>query len=412
MQDKDLYQKLLGLSDPWHVARVELALAKGQIHVWVEHGEHGWKCSECGQTCPLYDHAEERAWRHLDTMQYTTILHARTPRVSCPDHGVRQVRVPWSEPKSRFTILFEGFAITVLQAVGIAGAQKILGLSWDEAWAIEQRAVRRGLARKPMQVPELIGIDEKAYRKGQDSYMTVVSNLERATVEWIGNDRRAETLIEYFEQFPADQLEQIRGIAMDMWKGYTLAIRTVIPQGERKMVYDRFHVIKDFNIAVDEVRKAESKALAAVDDERLKGTKYLWLHARETVPRKHRRWFATLKRMSLKNARAWAIKEQLRRFWQRTTEVGAIRFWKSWFFWATHSRLMAVVKAAKKLHRHLAALLNYFRCPITNAQAEGLNGRIETIKRLARGYRNLEHFKTAILFHCGGLDLQPAHSIS
>jgi transposase len=412
MQDKDLYQKLLGLSDPWSVARVELALAKGQIHVWVEHGEHGWKCSECGETCPLYDHAEERAWRHLDTMQYTTILHARTPRVSCPDHGVRQVRVPWAEPKSRFTILFEGFAITVLQAVGIAGAQKILGLSWDEAWAIEQRAVRRGLARKPMQVPELIGIDEKAYRKGQDSYMTVVSNLERATVEWIGDDRRAETVIEYFEQFPADQLEQIRGIAMDMWNGYTLAIRTAIPQGERKMVYDRFHVMKDFNVAVDGVRKQESRALAAVDDQRLKGTKYLWLHAGETVPRKHRRWFATLKRMSLKTARAWAIKEQLRRFWQRSTEAGAIRFWKSWFFWATHSRLTPIVKAAKKLHRHLAALLNYFRCPITNAQAEGLNGRIETIKRLARGYRNLEHFKTAILFHCGGLDLQPAHSIS
>jgi transposase len=412
MQDKDLYQKLLGLSDPWSVARVELALAKGQIDVWVEHGEHGWKCSECGEPCPLYDHAEERTWRHLDTMQYTTILHARTPRVSCPNHGVRQVRVPWSEPKSRFTILFEGFAITVLQAVGIAGGQKILRLSWDEAWAIEQRAVRRGLARKPVQVPELIGIDEKAYRKGQDSYMTIVSNLEQATVEWIGDDRRAETLIEYFEQFPADQLEQIRGIAMDMWKGYTLAIRTVIPQAERKIVYDRFHVMKDFNVAVDGVRKQESRALAAVDDERLKGTKYLWLHARETVPRKHRRWFAKLKRMSLKTARAWAIKEQLRRFWQRSTEAGAIRFWKPWFFWATHSRLAPIVKAAKKLYRHLAALLNYFRCPITNAQAEGLNGRIETIKRLARGYRNLEHFKTAILFHCGGLDLQPTHSIS
>ena len=125
------------------------------------------------------------------------------------------------------------------------------------------------------------------------------------------------------------------------------------------------------------------------------------------MPRKHRRWFATLKRASLKTARAWAIKEQLRRLWQLSTEAGAIRFWKSWYFWATHSRLVPVISAAKKLRRHVAALLNYFRCPITNAQAEGLNGRIETIKRLARGYRNLEHFKTAILFHCGGLDLQP-----
>lgn len=408
MQDKDLYQTLLGLNSPWYVAKVDLAVAEGQVHVWVEHGESNWMCPECGERCALYDHAEERTWRHLDTMQYTTLLHARAPRVSCEEHGVRQVRLPWSEPKSRFTILFEAFAITVLQAVGVAGGQKILGLSWDEAWAIQKRAVERGLARKPEQVPELIGIDEKAYRRGQDSYMTIVSDLERGTVEWIGDDRRAETLAAYFKAFPTEQLQQIRAIGMDMWKGYKLAIRTSVPDPERKMVYDRFHVMKDFNTAVDLVRKRESRTLAAAHDQRLKGTKYLWLHGRENVPRKHRRWFASLKRASFKTARAWAIKEQLRRFWQLTTEAGAIRFWKSWFFWATHSRLTPIVSAAKKLQRHVAALLNYFRCRITNAQAEGLNARIETLKRLARGYRNLEHFKIAILFHYGGLDLHPA----
>jgi len=408
MRDKDLYQTLLGLADPWFVERVELALPKQQVHVWVAHGEHGWLCPECEKSCPLYDHAEERTWRHLDTMQYTTLLHARAPRVSCEEHGVRQVRVPWSEPKARFTILFEAFAITVLQAVGVAGARRILGVSWEEAWAIQNRAVRRGLARKEAKVPELIGIDEKAYRRGQDSFMTVVSDLEAGTVEWIGNDRRSETLMEYFQQFPNAQLEQIRGIAMDMWKGYKLAIRTTVPNAERKMIYDRFHVMKDFNTAVDVVRKRESRSLSADNDQRLKGTRYLWLRSRENVPRKHRRWFASLKRASLKTARAWAIKEQLRHLWEFQSEARAIRFWKSWFFWATHSRLYPVIRAAKKLQRHAAALLNYFRCRITNAQAEAINSRIETIKRLARGYRNLEHFKTAILFHCGGLELQPS----
>jgi len=407
MRDKDLYQRLLGLTDPWYVERVELALSKQEVHVWVEHGEHEWACPDCGEGCPLYDHAEERVWRHLDTMQYTTLLHGRAPRVSCGDHGVRQVKLPWSEPKSRFTILFEAFAITVLQAVGVAGAQKILGLSWDEAWSIERRAVERGLARKKPHVPELIGVDEKAYARGQDSYMTVVSDLERPTVEWIGNDRRAETLMKYFQQFTNDQLEAIRGIAMDMWKGYTLAIRSTVPHADRKMIYDRFHVMKDINTAVDLVRKRESRALAGEGDHHLRGSKYLWLYSRENVPRKHRRWFSGLRRSSLKTARAWAIKENLRHLWELKTEAGAIRFWKSWFFWATHSRLQPLIRAAKKLQRHVAALLNYFRCPITNAQAEGLNGRIETIKRLARGYRNLENFKTAILFHCGGLDLLP-----
>lgn len=408
MRDKDLYQTLLGLKEPWYVDRIELVLEKLQVHVWVEHGESRWKCPECEAVCPLYDHSERRTWRHLDTMQYTTLLHASIPRVSCDEHGVRQVKVTWSEPKSRFTILFESFAILVLQAVGVAGAQKMLDLSWDEASAIQKRAVERGLARKERKVPELIGIDEKAYRRGQDAYMTIVSDQERATVEWIGNDRRAETLIQYFEQFDQEQLRQICGIAMDMWKGYKLAIRSVVPDADRKMVYDRFHVMKDFNTALDTVRKRESRALSADDDHRLKGTKYLWLRSRENVHLRHRHRFAALKRSSLKTARAWAIKEQLRRLWELKTEAGAIRFWKSWYFWATHSRLQPVISAAKKLQRHAAELLNFFRCRITNAQAEGINGKIENIKRQARGYRNLENFKIAILFHCGGLDLQPA----
>jgi len=407
MQDKDLYQTLLGLNSPWYVARVELELKEGKVHVWVEHGENQWMCPECGEACSMYDHVEERTWRHLDTMQYTTLLHARAPRVCCDEHGVRQVKLPWAEPKSRFTLLFETFAISVLKAVGVGGARKILKLSWDEAWTIQRRAVQRGLQRKTLQVPELIGLDEKAYRKGKDSYMTIVSDLERGTVDWIGDDRKAETLVGYFEQFPVEQLAGIRGIAMDMWKGYKLAIRKMLPDPERKMVYDRFHVMRDINDAVDLVRKREHCSLLAVEDERLKGSKYLWLHAGENVPRKHRRWFAALKRASLKTARAWAIKEDLRHLWARANEMTAIRFWKSWYFWASHSRLMPIIRAAKKLQRHAAALLNYFRCPITNAYAEGINGRIETLKRLARGYRNLDNFKIAILFHHGGLDLLP-----
>lgn len=408
MRDKDLYQTLLGLNEPWYVDRIELALARWEVHVWVEHGESRWKCPECESVSPLYDHSEGRTWRHLDTMQYTTLLHASIPRVSCDEHGVRQVKVSWAEPKSRFTILFESFAILVLEAVGVAGAQKILHLSWDEASAIQKRAVERGLARKERKVPELMGIDEKAYRRGQDAYMTIVSDHERGTVEWIGNDRRAETLGQYFEQFDQEQLSRIRGIAMDMWKGYKRAIRLAVPDADQKMIYDRFHVMKDFNTALDTVRKRESRSLSADDDHRLKGTKYLWLRSRENVPLRHRHRFAALKRSSLKTARAWAIKEQLRRLWNLTTEAGAIRFWKSWFFWATHSRLQPVISAAKKLKRHVAELLNFFRCPITNAQAEGINSKIEFIKRQARGYRNLENFKIAILFHCGGLDLQPA----
>lgn len=407
MHDTDLYSRLLGLSEPWYVDRVELALWKGEVHVWVEHGEHQWRCPECEQACPVYDHSVERLWRHLDTMQYTTLVHARPPRVECAEHGVRQVRLPWSEPKSRFTLLFESFAIAVLREMGVAGSQRVLRLSRDEVWAIQQRAVKRGLARKELKIPEFIGIDEKAYAKGQDSYMTIISDLVLGHVEWIGDDRKAETLGNYLTQFDMAQREAVQAVAMDMWKAYALAIRTHIPDADRKIVYDRFHAMQEVTEAVDRVRKRENQVLTKGDDHRLKGTKYFWLRNLGNVSHRHRRWFAALRRMNLKTARAWQIKEMLRRFWSLTTERGAIRFWRSWFFWATHSRLQPVIAAARKLHRHVGYLINYFRHRITNAQAESLNGRIEKIKRQAHGFRNLENFKTAILFHLGNLDLYP-----
>jgi transposase len=124
---------------------VELAVTKGNVGIWVEH-EAGarFACPVCSVECAVYDHAEERTWRRLDTMQLQTLLHARIPRVNCSEHGVRQVRVPWAEPKSRFTLLFERLAIDVMLETDGSGAAKILGLSWDEVQHLKERAVARG----------------------------------------------------------------------------------------------------------------------------------------------------------------------------------------------------------------------------------------------------------------------------
>ena len=145
MQDTALYQYLLGLNSPWTVSRVQLNVTGQCVDVWAEHPEDAvWACPHCTKTLPLYDHAEERTWRHLDSCQFQTHLHARIPRVACGEHGVVQVTVPWAEPRSRFTLLFERLAIDVLRQCNVTGATKILRISWDEAWGIMVRAVTRG----------------------------------------------------------------------------------------------------------------------------------------------------------------------------------------------------------------------------------------------------------------------------
>ena len=142
MRDVELYRHLLGLEEPWTVRSVELKVAEQRVDVWAGHVEGvRWPCPECGTELALYDHAEERVWRHLDSCQFLTYLHAPPPRVECPTHGVRQVRLPWAEARARFTSLFERLAIDVLKETDIRGATRILRISWDEAWHILERAV-------------------------------------------------------------------------------------------------------------------------------------------------------------------------------------------------------------------------------------------------------------------------------
>jgi uncharacterized membrane protein YdjX (TVP38/TMEM64 family) len=147
----------LGLETPWTVRSVELNVPGQRVDVWAGHAEDvRWPCPECGTPLGLYDHSEERVWRHLDSCQFMTYLHAQPPRVECPTHGVRQVRLPWAEVRARFTALFERLAIDVLKETDIRGATRILRISWDEAWHILERAVERGQrAKRPHVTPHL-----------------------------------------------------------------------------------------------------------------------------------------------------------------------------------------------------------------------------------------------------------------
>jgi len=410
MRDTELYRHLLGLESPWTVARVELKVAKQHVDVWAEHADGAqWPCPECGRLLAVYDHAEERVWRHLDSCQFMTYLHAAPPRISCPEHGVRQVRLPWAEPRSRFTALFERLAIDVLSETSVLGATRILRISWDEAWLLMERAVKRGRAAKRQRAVPHLGVDEKAIAKGH-RYMTLVCNLDAGTVEYVTDDRKTSSLDTYFVTLSPEQLKGIEAIAVDMWEPYLNSIRAHVPEADDKVVFDRFHIMQHMTKAVDTVRKREHRNLRAEGDERLTGSKYLWLYSHENLPERHEDRFEELRCAHLKTGRAWAIKESLRDLWSYCHRGWAERHWRRWYFWATHSRLEPVVKVAKMVHRHLDNVLTYFKHRVTNAASEGLNSKIQTVKQMACGFRNADHFKIAIYFHCGGLDLYPAQA--
>jgi len=304
-------------------------------------------------------------------------------------------------------LLFERFAIEVLRQTSIQAAGRILGISWEEAWHLLDRAVERGMRRKPKRVICQYGVDEKSAGRGQD-YVTVICDLERGTVEEVTEGNSKESLTGYLDQLSEEQIEGIEAVSMDMSGAYIYAVLDRVPDGQDKIVFDRFHLMAHMGKAVDEVRKQEHRGLAKEGDSPLKGSKFIWLYSRENLPEKHWEQFYYMRACDLKTSKAWAIKENLRNFWKYKSRTWAERFWKKWYFWATHCRLEPVKKAAKTLKGHLYGILNYVEYRITNATVEGLNSQIETMWKSACGFRNKKRFRTAILFHLGGLDLFPS----
>ncbi len=408
MQDRQLYEQILGIASPWSVDDVELKLEEGEVHVHLTHAEDAtWACPECGRACPLHDHAAERTWRHLDTCQYQTLLRAATPRTACPEHGVRAVRLPWAEPHSRFTLLFERLAIDWLLAASQQAVANRLGLSWDEVHGIMDRAVKRGLARRESEELPHLGVDEKAFRKGH-RYATVVNDLYRHRVLYVAQDRKQSSLDGFWKTLTPEQLASIQGVAMDMWDPYEQSVRQHVPDADAKITYDKFHVAGHLGDAVDRVRRGENKQLRAEGDDRLVGTKYQWLRHPDHFTDPQWRKFRGLRTSNLKTARAWALKEQAMALWDFRYEAPARKHFAWWYRWATHSRLKPMIEKAKMLKSRAKNIFTYLKTGLTNAVSESMNAKIQWVKYTARGFRNFQNFTTAIYFHCGGLDLAPA----
>ena len=399
------YRQLLCLDENWNVSGVALSTEDKRVVISLEHVGIAVCCPQCQAEGPLKDHAPLRRWRHLDTMQFETILEARVPRVNCSQCGVKTVAVPWAAKHSRFTLLFEAFVIEVLQAASCTSrAAALLGLGWDSVHDIMRRAVERGLERRSVDEVKHLGIDEKSFGRGQD-YVSLMTDLTESRVLEVvpGRDEAAAGAL--WESLPEDQRQQVEAVAIDMWQAFENSVQTHAPQAD--IVHDKFHIAKHLNEAVDKVRRQEHKALKQEGDERLTGTKQLWLFHPDRIHEHRQEEFEALKEQQLKTARAWALKEHFRWFWSYCYAGLAKKYFDDWYAWASRCRLKPMVKVAKMIKKRLANVLTYFKHRITNATSEGFNSRIQSLKSNARGFRNFDNYRIRILFFCGKLKLKP-----
>ncbi|MFU8842070.1 MAG: ISL3 family transposase [Nitriliruptoraceae bacterium] len=365
-------------------------------------------CSSCGRPGRVRGRLPERRWRHLPIWKTPVELAYRPARVACTNCGTPKVEViGWSMGKSTLSrpLIVELARWSRLLAWDVVA--RLHGVSWATVVQAVEHAVAYGLAHRDLSGLRSIGIDELSRRKGHVYHTNVydIGSSPRRLI-WSGEDRTKATLRRFFDDIGPVRAEQLEAICCDMWANYVDVVAERAPQA--KLVFDKFHIVKHLNDAVNEVRKTEARALKASDPELLKGTRYIWLKNPGNLTDRQRLRLAELeKRGGLKVLRAYQLKQLFSRFWRYRSKAWARKYLTKWFWWATHSRMPPLREFAWMLRRHEDGVLAYFDHRIDNGAVEALNGSAKAVARRARGFRSEKAYTLAMLHCMGHLELPP-----
>lgn len=387
MELKRLFGEALGLEAPWRVTKIEFTPEKRRIDIIIDFPPGSqFPCPECGAVgAKAYDTSWEE-WRHLDFFQYAAYLHARVPRVQCPQGcGVKKVPVPWARRGSGFTLLFEALIMALVREMPVAAVAKLIGEHDTKLWRVLHHYVEEARAKVDFSQVRKVGVDEKASRRGHN-YISLFFDLEAKRLVFGTEGRGAETVGQFVRDLEAHggSATAVREVCCDMSPAFIAGVRRYLPEAE--ITFDRFHIMKVMNEAVDEVRREEAKETGI-----LKRTRYLWLKNPVKLGMDQKRKLEELKRHHLKTARAYQIKLTLAELFEQPSREEGERFLKRWYFWATHSQLKPVVEAARTIKRHWEGILNWFESKLTIGLLEGVNSLLQAAKARARGYRSVRN---------------------
>lgn len=335
----------------------------------------------------------DKEWRHLNFFEHECYLHARTPRTDCDECGVHLVDVPWSQTQSGFTLLFEALIMILSQSMPVNAVSRLIGETDNRIWRVIEHYVEE--ARRELDLSEVkhIGMDETSTKRGH-SYVTLFVDMDEKRVIDVEEGKKSDVVEEFVLDFRkhGGEPEKVTDVCCDMSPAFISGIEDHL--SDALITYDRYHVMKVLNKAVDDVRKRESKEQSV-----LNRTKYLWLKNRENLSTKQEselKEILLMKKLNLQTVRAYHICENFKLFYEIKDADLAEEHLKSWFWWATHSRIKEMREAGWTIKRHWDGVLNWYRSRISNGLLEGLNSLFQAAKSKARGYRSFSKIRTIV----------------
>lgn len=398
MDELGLFTLALGLVSPWKVTDIKFSKEVGRLDLKIDFPKGStFTCPSCkAGDCPVHD-TKDREWRHLNFFQYETFIHSRVPRVSCEKCGIKQVEVPWARPGIGFTLLFELLVLQLCREMSVSAVAELTDVHDNRIWRILEHYVENARQQADISGFHVLGLDEVAIRKGQD-YMTAFSDIEASRVLFVTGSRRKEVVGEFTRDLEkrGHDPAAIDLVCCDMWDPYLNGLNTHIPGAD--IVFDRFHIMKQMNNALEKVRRLEQ-----VKNRCLKHTRFLWLKNPGKLTDQQSATLEELTKLDLKTAKAYQIKLALARFWEIRSLESAQRYLKKWCYWAAHSRLEPVIAVARTIKRYWKGVINYTLARISNGVVEGLNSKIKTAMKRAYGFKELNYLKTIVYLVAGKL---------
>ena len=404
MQEQ-LFTQALGLAPPWAVDSVSFRPDEGAIHFEVSCDTARLACPACGAVDqPVHDRVE-RTWQHLHFFQFKAFIHCRVPRVACRECGkTSQAPVPWASKGSGFSMLMEAFVVTMCASLPVAHVARLVGASDDRIWRVLRRRVHSARAKEDFAEVQRVGVDETASRKGQ-RYVTLFHDLDRRRLLFATPGRDKTTFTRFADDLKAHggKTGQVTDWCMDLSGAYQAGAKATAP--EAAISFDPFHVVALAHKALDQVRRAEVKSHPELK------------HSRWGTLKAPRRWNARqidtmhwLQRSSLKTARAWRLKEALRRIYETAPDrATATPLLMRWISWARRCRLTPFKKLGATVRDHLTGILRHFDTGLSNGQVEAFNAQIQAAKARAKGYRTDANLIAISYLLCAKLRHLPRH---
>lgn len=396
-----LFAKALGIEEPWIIKSVYFDSDKKLLEIKVDFKRGAtfpYKDATTGNTkvYKAYD-TVEKSWRHLNFFEHECYIVARTPRIQIEDGAVKLIMPPWAGVVGGFTMLFEALVLKMCANMPVHQVGDTLNVTDKRLWRILDCYIRKMLWLADHKDVSAIGMDETSARRGHNYISLFVDMATKKTI-YIAEGKDNQTVHEFAEFFKGSNgnVEQVKDISCDMSPAFIKGATEAFPSAQ--ITFDKFHITKLINEAVDEVRREEAKHVDC-----LKGARFAILKNKNNLTSAQSETRERLSKMNLKSMRAVHIRENFQRIYEAESSKEFKRLLNEWYFWATHCRIEAVKKVAKTIKSHWNGILQWYESKINNGILEGLNSVIQAAKRKARGYK-MEHFKTIAYLLTGKLN--------